>query len=127
MDQIEQQCCAWISGTYDGNFAGGDILVTAGSTIGITLRFEKPVKTVGTQLGSNTFGSFTAKIQAFNKRRLLSTFTEIGATTTSADNSAIFLDVTDTKAEITSVVYTVTDSVGNPERGFAINQLSVSQ
>jgi hypothetical protein len=43
MDQIVEQCCAPLgsSGIFDGNFEPGDIVVTAGSTAGIALSFDR--------------------------------------------------------------------------------------
>src|SRR5262249_32538144 len=57
--------------------------------------------------------SFTAQIQAFHGNQLLGTFSENGPLTTSADNSAIFLGVADTAAEITSVVYSINGAGGS--------------
>ena len=51
---------------------------------------------------------------------------ENGNTLASLDNTAIFLGVMDTKAEITDVIYSVTDPNGL-RAGIFINQVAVSQ
>jgi hypothetical protein len=67
---------------------------------------------------------FTAEIQAFHHGDLLGTFTEEGTVTTSNDNSAIFLGVTDTKKTITRIVYSLTEAPRDLT-DFAINQVSL--
>jgi hypothetical protein len=124
---IQEQCCRGLEGLWDGNFAPGDLLFdTSNTAVRLTLSFKKPVKSVGTQIGANTFGSFIAQIQAFDHSKLLGTFRENGYETSLAYNSAIFLGVMATTANITSVIYTVTNGTGSPE-GFAINQVTISQ
>jgi hypothetical protein len=54
----------------------------------------------------------------------LGTFTESGTVTTSNDNSAIFLGVTDTTEDITSIVYSLTAAFDLTD--FAINQVSIA-
>jgi hypothetical protein len=124
--ELQEQCCAGINGLFDGNFSPGDMLFLTTSSAPLAISFEKPVKSVGAQIGFNTYGPFIAQIQAYDHNRLLGSFNETGNETSSADNSAIFLGVADAKAEITKVVYTVTNSTGTPGV-FAINQANVSQ
>ena len=81
---------------------------------------------MGTQIEGNALASFVAQIQAFDHHKLLATFMESSNGNLSAgDNSAIFLGVMSPKADITSVVYSVTIT-GSPV-GFAINQVTISQ
>jgi hypothetical protein len=120
-----RQCCCANDGTYDGNFNQGDYLILSGTPAQIILNFKTPVKSVGAQVASNQYGSYVAQIQAFNNKRLLGTFTENGNLTTLADGSAIFLGIQDTIAEITDIVYTVTN---NGSQGtVVIDRVSVSQ
>jgi hypothetical protein len=51
---IVQQCCAGLSGLWDGNFFPGDILFSTGGTASLTLSFATPLRTVGTQIDMNT-------------------------------------------------------------------------
>jgi len=124
---ITEQCCIGLSGLWDGNFAPGDILFDTSNTARtLTLDFKQPLKSVGTQIQGNVLASFVAQIQAFDHHKLLATFMESSNGNLSAgDNSAIFLGVMSPKADITSVVYSVTIT-GSPV-GFAINQVTISQ
>jgi len=114
------------------NFAPGDWAIEVGAQLPsvpppqILISFLQPVSFVGTQLGRNGGGPFTARVQVFSNNTLLGTFSENGNTTDLLDNSAIFLGVMDAKAEITDVIYTVTDPTGQ-RVGLLINQVSVIQ
>ena len=112
----------------NGNFAPGDILFDTSNTARtLTLDFKQPLKSVGTQIEGNALASFVAQIQAFDHHKLLATFMESSNGNLSAgDNSAIFLGVMSPKADITSVVYSVTIT-GSPDTGFAINRVTISQ
>jgi hypothetical protein len=92
----------------------------------IHISFQQSVRFVGTQLGRNSGGPFIATLQVFGNNRLLGKFMENGNTLASLDNTAIFLGVMDTKAEITDVIYSVTDPTGL-RAGILINQVAVSQ
>jgi hypothetical protein len=124
---IAEQCCVGLNGTCDGNFAPGDILFnTSNTALTLTLDFKQPLKSVGTQIQANVLATFVAQIQAFHHHKLLATFMESSDGNLSAgDNSAIFLGVMSPKADITSVVYSVTIN-GSPD-GFAINQVTTNQ
>lgn len=87
---IYEQCCVGIEGTFDGNFAPGDLLFYTMRSGPLTLSFDTPGSAVGAQINANVYGAFTAEIQAFDQKVLLGTFTESGIVTTAADNSAIF-------------------------------------
>jgi hypothetical protein len=114
-------------GNFFGNFANGDFVFYTMQSGPLTLSFNTPLSTVGAQIDFNTYGAFTAQIQAFNQNTLLGTFTEDGTVTTNNDNSAIFLGVTDSDDDITSIVYSVTwNSAQRPLGDFAINQVSIA-
>jgi hypothetical protein len=119
---VSEQCCP---GNTEANFAIGDLLFINNAPTQLTLSFKKPLKSVGTQIGQTSYGPFTAQIQAFDHKKLLGTFSENGDVTDLADNSAIFLGVTATTAEITSVVYTVTTVTG--ASAVMINQVTIGQ
>jgi hypothetical protein len=123
------QCCSpRFGGTYDGNFAQGDWLIITFSTPGppqIALSFKEPLRSVGAQIAGNNYGPYTAQIKAFNHNKPLGSFTENGNLTTLADNSAIFLGVQSTQANITDVIFTVT--MGGASETVVINQVEVSQ
>lgn len=97
----------------------------SGTPSRITITFKTPLKSVGAQVASNEYGPHVAQIQALNHNEVLGTFTESGNSTDLADGSAIFLGVQDTKAEITQIVYTVTNNNGSPGT-VVINCLSIS-
>jgi hypothetical protein len=122
---IQEQCCP--TGIWDGNFNPGDILFdTSNTALTLTLAFKKPLKAIGTQIQANVLAAFIAQIQVFDHTRLLGTFREnSGGNLSAADGSAIFLGVASPRADITSVVYSVTIN-GSPD-GFAINQVTISQ
>lgn len=122
---IQEQCCP--TGIWDGNFSPGDILFdTSNTALTLTLAFKKPLKAIGTQIQANQLAAFVAQIQAFDHKRLLGTFRENSdGNLSAADGSAIFLGVASPRADITSVVYSVTIN-GSPD-GFAINQVTLSQ
>jgi hypothetical protein len=111
-------------GNFLGNFASGDQVFYTGNSGPLTLTFDTPLSTVGAQIDANTYGVFTAQIQAFHYGDLLETFLEDGTVTTNNDNSAIFLGVTDTEMGITSVVYSLIAAPGRLT-DFGINQVSI--
>jgi len=124
---IQEQCCVGLNGLWDGNFAPGAILFdTSNTALTLTLSFKQPLKSVGTQIQANTLATFVAQIQAFHHHKLLATFSESSdGNLSAADNSAIFLGVMSPRADITSVVYSVSIN-GSPD-GFAINQVTINQ
>jgi hypothetical protein len=122
---IYEQCCVGIDGTFDGNFAPGDLLFYTEKSGPLTMKFDTALSTVGAQISANTYGAFTAEIRAFDGNRYLGMFMENGELTTNADNSNIFLGVSDTVEGITSIVYSLTASQGLLT-DFAINQMSVA-
>jgi hypothetical protein len=114
-------------GNFFGNFGNGDFVFYTMQSGPLTLTFNTPLSTAGAQIDFNTYGAFTAEIQAFNQSTLLGTFTEDGTVTSNNDNSAIFLGVTDTDDDITSIVYSITwNAAQRPLTDFAINQVSIA-
>jgi hypothetical protein len=105
-----------------GNFTLGDHLLGNNSFnySPMTIAFASPVLGVGANFNADDYGAFTGTIEAFDGSTSLGTFTEDGVVTSNEDGSAIFIGVRDTKAEITSIVFGLTDpSLGD----FAINSL----
>src|SRR4029077_17444291 len=122
---LVEQCCVGISGTFNGNFAPGDIVVVTNTPL--TINFNSPVQTMGTQIQDNGIGDhFTAEILAFNGNTLLGTFTENGFSGDVGDNSNIFLGVQDTTTDITSVTYLTFTANPFTLQDVAINQMSLS-
>jgi hypothetical protein len=134
---LVEQCCTFtgggVNGTFDGNFARGDIVVVTnvpqgagGTNTSLTINFNSPVQTVGTQIQDNHIGEhFTAEILAFSGSTFLGAFTENGFSGDVGDNSNIFLGVHDTTPDITSVTYLT--FTGNPFtlQDVAINQMTI--
>jgi hypothetical protein len=116
------------TGGWSGNFATGDHLLwnwwNWNYTGTITLTFNKGLLAVGAQIEGDTYGTFGATIQAFNKLGVsLGSFSEDGYSAGGDGNSAIFLGVSDTSADIFKIVYTV--NVNGVATDFAINQLAM--
>jgi hypothetical protein len=95
------------------NFAPGDIvLITTdvGSKVNpVTLNFgSTPVAAGGAQIAT-TNGAFTAEVEAFDARgKSLASFTENGNSAGTADNSAIFLGLSSTSANIYEIALSIT-------------------
>jgi hypothetical protein len=113
------------SSGWAGNFSPGDNLLWTGSNDdSLILQFSKGLAGVGAQVQRDYYYGFTGTIQAYGStNNLLGTFTEAGYSDGAADNSAIFLGVRDSTADIFKIVYTVSGTSG---LGFAINQLAMS-
>jgi hypothetical protein len=72
-------------------------------------------------LKGTTTRAFTAEIDAYNGATLLGTFSEVGVSTETEDNSASFIGINDLSgSDITSIVIGV-----NGTGDFAVNQLSL--
>jgi PEP-CTERM motif len=114
-------------GSWNGNFAPGDnLLRTHSSGQGsLTLSFGTGLSSVGAQIEADFLGRFTAQIQAFDGNTSLGTFTETGNANRKDDNSAIFLGVSSSLPDITSIVYSL-PSCSLDCANFAINQLSLA-
>lgn len=115
------------AGTFAGNFASGDALITtfgAGGTI--VIDFNLGVSRVGAQIQGFDFSSFDGTITAFNAANVqLETYTVNDADVDgTADNSAMFLGISRATADIDRIVFSIANL--NLE-DFAINMLSLSQ
>jgi hypothetical protein len=122
---VVEQCCIGLTGTFDGDFAPGNIVLVSPGPL--TINFNTPIQSVGAQIQNNTIGTnFTAEILAFNGNQLLGAYLASGFSGDVADNSDPFLGVQDTTADITSVTY-LTFLAGSSSSGpVAINQMTIT-
>ena len=114
-------------GTWTGDFASGDALLTTfGSGGSIKIDFSAGVSRVGAQIQGINFASFDGVIEVYGALNLLlesHTVNDPGVFGT-ADNSAMFLGISRTAADIDSVIFNIT---GPSNLDFGINLLSLSQ
>ena len=114
-----------------GNFANNDfVLWTTGDAVPTTLAFGTSVAGVGMQIQPNCFspdcqggtGDFTASISAFDSSSsLLGSFTEDGVSNANNDNSAIFIGVLSSSANVASITINITSPTG---QDYAFNELT---
>ncbi len=115
------------------NFANGDYLLFTGFLPGIfpapgnssplSITFEKPVKSAGSQIAVYDTLNFTAFVSAFDEdNNLLGTFSTPGTSSLALDNSAVFLGIQSDEANISQLVFRTSE----PNRAFAINTLSIA-
>lgn len=115
---------------WNGNFAFGDALLFTNFTDGpIVIDFATPVAGAGAQIQANSFGDFTAALEVFDSTdiNLMYTYSLNGTSTAAIDsppNSAIFLGVLDSIADIGKIQYSIVSSTGNND--FTINRLSLN-
>ena len=121
------------NGTWNGNFAEGDrvLYTTPGDDRAlntITLDFgSTPVSAGGAQIQPNSRArpfNFTAQVDAFDAAgHHLASFTEKGSVTDAADNSAIFIGISSTSANISRIALSIKNiSGGERKSAFAINE-----
>lgn len=109
--------------------ASDDLLVsgagTASNPSSVTLSFNSPINGAGAYIANVDAGTaFTVRIQAFDG--VSSVLSSIATVTSDAAGDPIFVGVSDLATEITKIIYTVTDSNGNPVAGdFALDKLYV--
>jgi hypothetical protein len=103
------------SNGFTGNFAPGDFLLHTSFTQPnqvnpITLDFgATAVAAGGAQIQTLVNGTFTAEVQAFDAKGVsLASFTEVGNSTTAADNSAIFIGISSDNLTIHKIALSVT-------------------
>jgi hypothetical protein len=116
---------------WSGNFADGDQVLWTGNVnspngdadaVPVTFTFGSLVRGVGLQIQPSPFGAFTASIDAFDATNSnIGSFTETGLSSSADDNSAIFLGVLSTSANIKSITINITSPAGVD---FAFNELS---
>lgn len=110
------------SGPWQGNFSDGDIVLDNMGTGAIRLDFSPTVYGSGAQIQYGTYGSFAARIEAFNNGGSMGYFTVPGSSSGNNDGSAIFLGVSST----TPISYLTFSIVGNDAEEFAINRLTLN-
>jgi len=114
---------------YTGNFAIGDQLLSQPFLSDVmTVGFSAPVRGFGTQIQPLDFtGAFTAYVAVLTNDSLNQTFMVTGNSTTAENNSAPFIGVTSTLADIIGMQFLV--DIGNPsfprEGALAINRMDV--
>jgi hypothetical protein len=115
------------------NFANGDFLLFTGLQFGqfpapgnpgpISITFAQPVRGAGAQIAVDDEPNFTGTIKAFDiNGNLLDSFSVAGTSSTALDNSAIFLGVSSTQAEISRIEF----SSNFNNRAIGINTLSIN-
>nr|WP_246504522.1 VCBS domain-containing protein [Bradyrhizobium agreste] len=104
-----------------GNFEPGThLLWDRGAGPDITVQFATPVYSAGAQIQANYFGGFTAEIIAYDLiGNVIGSVSKNGVSTGSADNSAIFIELTGSSAEIAKVKFHLTGVTYSPN-DFAI-------
>jgi hypothetical protein len=125
--RVFQQVPPVVTGFWNGNFAPRDLVLSPNGRPGdILIQFATPVFGAGAQIQAALLGSdFTATIVVTDIHGTTS-FSETGASNSNADNSAIFLGVRDSVADIVSIDYSAT-GLGTDTNGPGINQLSISE
>jgi hypothetical protein len=118
-------------GGWNGNFAPGDHLLWTRGTLGssgpITLDFGAAgILAGGVQIESDFPGNIVARVEALDAfGDVLGSFIRAGVDTTSADNSAVFIGVRSSEADIHKLVFSLdSTSSGNSPGDFAINRVS---
>jgi hypothetical protein len=121
---VEQQGIGW-----GGNFAAGNgVLWTSFGPNGpLIVDFPVPIFGAGAQIQSDWFGTFTGTVSAYDKMgNLLATYSLAGNSTDAGDNSAIFLGILDSNAQISRLAFDVDytgDTDPSKDHDLAINQL----
>jgi len=115
------------SSGWSGNFAPGAHLIwTFGSNGPLTLDFSNTstITAAGAQIQANNFGTFTAQIEALAANgTVLASFTENGNSTSTADNSAIFIGIQATGGDsFDKIRFSIAPP--NQAQDFAIGQLN---
>ncbi len=110
---------------WNGNFAPGDAVLWTNNNPGpLQLNFSQAIRGFGTQIQQDSFGSFTAVIEAFNSSGTsLGSFTLPGDSTSAGNNSAIFIGVLSDNSDIAKLLLNVQDSQNSPQ-DFGINKVS---
>jgi hypothetical protein len=124
----EMPCCTGTA--WAGNFARGDMVLWthdfgSKSTNPITLNFgTTAVAAGGAQIQEDYFpGDFTAQVQALDASgNVLASFTERGKSTSAEDNSAMFIGISSTSANIFQIALSLTNAHAGTVGDFAINK-----
>ena len=107
---------------WSGNFASGEPLLWNSGNGSMQFSFSNALRGGGAQIQSNSYGSFTAVIEAFNSGGTsLGSFIRAGDSTGAADGSAIFIGVLSDQADIAKITFSLSGA-----SDFAINKLSLN-
>jgi len=107
---------------WAGNFNPAEQLIFITSDSTLTLAFETPVSATGFNIQGNTYGPFTAYLQAFDEfNNSLGTFSVGGNSSGIGDGSAVFLGITSDLADLKSIAIWVPGS-----NGFSINEVGLN-
>lgn len=107
---------------WAGNFAAGDALLWTNGTPGpMSLEFGAAVFGAGAQIQRNAYGGFTAVIAAYDAlNNLLERYEVTGNSSSSGDNSAIFLGISRNTADIDRLEFSLLS-----RDDFAINRVEL--
>ena len=107
------------------NFAPGDALLSTNFTVGpVVIDFATGQSRVGAQIMSNEYGNFEGVIEVYDfDDVLLESYSVAGISSNAGDNSAIFIGVSRTTADIDRVEFRVT---GRQNLDFLINRVELS-
>jgi hypothetical protein len=118
---------------WTGNFGPSDRLLwtnnfTSTANNPITLSFgARAVFGGGAQIQAEFAGDFVARVGAFDAGgNLLATFTEAGNSNRNADNSAIFIGVLSTEADIFGIAVSLDSADADTIGDFAINRFDIT-
>jgi hypothetical protein len=111
---------------WNGNFAPGDALLwTRGTNGPISMTFATGISGGGLQIQSFSYGAFTATIEAFDAGNVsLGSFNLAGNSSGNRNNSAIFIGVTSSTANISRLVFGVPTASFLPQ-DFAVNRFDL--
>lgn len=124
--QLRQQSNPVSSKNWNGNFAPNDtVLWTHFSNGPITITFDTLMMAAGAQIQPNTVGAFDGKIQAFDDwGGSLGAFSFHGMSNQHADNSAVFMGLQSSSANIRKLVFSVNGQWG---ADFAIDRVDLRE
>ena len=117
---LQTQDLSWF-----GNFASGASLLSAGRVTPkgpISITFRTGLSAIGAQIQTRAYSPFDGVIAVYDQLdHLLESYTRSGQSVNSADDSAIFLGVARSSADIFRVDF----NIGVPLFEFAINQVDL--
>jgi hypothetical protein len=118
---LEEQGNGW-----SGNFAPGNgVLWTSFGPNGpLIVDFPVPIFGAGAQIQADWYGQFTGIVTAYDSQgNVLATYSLAGNSTNAADNSAIFLGILDSNAQISRLAFDVSLGDASKDHDLGINQL----
>lgn len=110
-----------------GNFGTGEaLLFTGGSNGPISISFATGVTGVGAQIQSDYWGAYDAKLEAFDAgSNSLGSFTLAGVASGAGDDSAIFIGLLSSTADIFGVTFSLVNAPSNTVTQFAIGNVAL--